>query len=303
MFLILGLSFNQPKLCLSATWNPSGITFANSSTIGMSPRSIFINTDNTVYALNYQNGQVQIWVEGSASPTGTIFTNATNPNSLFVSTISDVYVDNGNAYQRVEVWRENAANYQSTLSVSGSCYGLFIDSNNSLYCSLYDSHQVIKRSLNSSDSQQTSVAGISCPGYLPHQLFNPCGIFATLVFDLYVADARNNRIQLFRSGQVNATTVAGREAPTTIQLKYPTAVMLDADGYLFILDADNCRIVRSGPGGFWCVIGCTSGRGSDSNQLANPRTMAFDSYGNIFVADTNNHRIQKFMLSSNICRK
>ena len=303
VFLILGVSFNQPKLCPYATWNSSGITFADNSTIGMSPRSIFINTDNTVYAVNYQNGQVQIWLEGSASPTGTIFTNATNPNSLFVGTISDIYVDNGNAYQRVDVWRENAANYQSTLSVSGSCYGLFIDSNNSLYCSLHDSHQVIKRSLNSSDSQQTIVAGISCPGYLPHQLYSPNGIFVTLSFDLYVADTGNGRIQLFRSGEVNATTVAGREAPGTIRLHRPTAVILDADGNLFITDSYNHRIVRLVPAGFWCVIGCTAGEGSGSDQLRYSRSMAFDSYGNIFVADTNNNRIQKFMLSSSNCSK
>ena len=303
MFLIVGVSFNQPKLCPSATWNSSGITFADNSTIGMYPRSIFINTDNTVYAVNYQNGTIQIWLEGSASPTGTIFTNATNSNSLFFGAISDIYVDNGNAYQRVEVWRENAANYQSTLSVSGSCYGLFIDSNNSLYCSLYDSHQVIKRSLNSSDSQQTIVAGISCPGYLPHTLYYPRGIFVTLRFDLYVADSVNNRIQLFPSGQVNGTTVTGREALGTIQLNRPTAVVLDADGYLFITDSYNHRIVRSGPSGFWCVIGCTGAAGPASDQLANPQIMTFDSHGNIFVADTNNNRIQKFILSSNICSK
>ena len=269
----------------------------------MSPRSIFIDTDNTVYTENYQNGQVQIWLEGSASPTGTIFTNATNPNSLFVSMISDIYVDNGNAYQRVEVWRENVANYQSILSVSGSCYSLFIDSNNSLYCSLRDTHRVMKRSLSSNDSQQAMVAGIGCSGYLPHTLYYPRGIFVTLSFDLYVADSVNNRIQLFPSGQVNGITVAGREASGTIQLECPTAVVLDADGNLFITDSYNHRIVRSGPAGFWCAIGCTAGEGSGFNQLAYPRNMAFDSYGNIFVADTDNNRIQKFMFPSNMCRK
>ena len=215
----------------------------------------------------------------------------------------DVYIDNG-LNKRVEVWKENATNYTSALSWDeGTCFSIFVDTNASLYCSLHEPHQVIRRSLNSSDTQLTTVAGVGCAGYQPHMLYYPHGIFVASNFDLYVADTNNHRIQLFYPDQLNGTTVAGRDAPGTMQLSSPRGVMFDADGYLFIVDSDNCRIVGSGPYGFRCVIGCTSGWGSASHQLANPQSMAFDSYGNIFVIDTANDRLQKFSVSFNSCSK
>ena len=134
-------------------------------------------------------------------------------------------------------------------------------------------------------------------------LYYQRGIFVTHNSELYVADTNNYRVQLFRAGQLNGTTMAGREALGTVQLLNPSAVMLDGDGYLFILDAYNYRVVGSGPYGFRCVIGCTNGRGSSSNQLSASRSMAFDSYGNIFIVDTDNNRVQKFFLSSGTCSK
>ena len=148
-----------------------------------------------------------------------------------------------------------------------------------------------------------NVAGTGCAGFQPHLLFHQRGIFVTNNSELYVADTNNHRVQLFRAGQLNGTTIAGREALGTVQLRNPTAVMLDGDGYLFILDSGHYRVVGSGPYGFRCVMGCSNQTGSASDQLSNPQSMAFDSYGNIYVTDTNNNRVQKFLLSSSTCSK
>jgi hypothetical protein len=43
--------------------------------------------------------------------------------------------------------------------------------------------------------------------------------------------------------------------------------------------------------------------GSAANQLSMPRHLSFDSYGNIFVVDGYNNRIQKFLLATNSCGK
>ena len=164
-------------------------------------------------------------------------------------------------------------------------------------------HTVVRRWLDDISPTWTIVAGTNGTwGSTSTTLYQPHGIFVDINFDLYVADGKNHRIQLFRLGQSNGTTVAGNGASNTISLSWPAAVLLDADKYLFILEEVNHRIVRSGPNGFRCIVGC-SGSGSSAHQLRNPFSFSFDSYGNIYVADTGNNRVQKFLLATNSCGK
>jgi hypothetical protein len=137
-------------------------------------------------------------------------------------------------------------------------------------------------------------AGTASPGSAFNELNGPGGIFVDVNFDLYVADLGNHRVQLFQSGESNGITVAGSTSPNpTINLRYPTGIVLDAEKYLFIVDHLNHRIVGSGLNGFRCLVGCY-GEGSQSNQLIWPISFSFDRSGNMFVADRDNHRIQKF---------
>ena len=122
-------------------------------------------------------------------------------------------------------------------------------------------------------------------------------------FNLYVADSGNHRIQFFKNNQLNGTTVVGSGAPGTISLNLPTAITLDGNGYYFIVDLGNNRVVASGLTGFRCIVGCSGQSGSSPSQLSTPRSLAFDTDGNLFVADTDNIRIQKFVLASNSCSK
>ena len=239
------------------------------------PQGIFISVNNTVYVSNHQYGAIRVWLPGSTNPTSIIDGSFNGSKALFVSTAGDVYFSNDYPFDRVSVWKANSGSFMPTLSIVSLCLGLFIDINDSLYCSLYVYHQVIKRSLNSTGTQFTIVAGKSCQGYTSDMLSYPHGIFVAINFDLYVADTSNHRIQLFPAGQLNGTTVAGSEALGTIQFSNPTAVVLDADNYVFIVDWGNQRIVGSGPNGFRCVLGCASTSGAASDQLYFPRSMAF----------------------------
>jgi hypothetical protein len=289
----LGISYNQPKFNADATWSANAITFASSSTISSVPYGIFVNTNNNVFLTDYGNSRVLMWLNASSSPTKIISNGLSSPFSVFVTINGDIYVDNGNAYGRVDKWASNTNNSVPAMYVPQQCYGLFIDVSNILYCSLSNFHRIVTKSLNSTSNTTTIVAGIGCAGSTSYMLNSPYGIFVDINFDLYVADCGNNRIQLFGSGQSNGSTVAGTSS--TITLNCPTGIILDADKYLFIVDTNNHRIVASGPNGFRCLVGCAGG-GSASNQLLYPMSMAFDSYGNMFVTDRNNVRIQKFIL-------
>ncbi|CAF0720286.1 unnamed protein product [Adineta steineri] len=295
--LFLAFSFNQPKFYPTTTWNYNGITFANQSIVGQDPFAIFVDTNNTIYVANRENNTIVMWQEESVNPKKIIHGNFTQPYSLFVTSNGDIYIDDGSENGRVQKWIAETSTFVTVMNVYSSCFGLFVDINDTLYCSISDDYQVVKRLLN--DSMTTSnriAAGTSIQGSALNQLNHPAGIFVDINLDLYVADCGNDRVQLFYLGKSNGITVVGSKSLNpTITLRYPTGIILDTEKYLFIVDSDNHRIIGSSLNGFRCIVGCY-GRGSQSNQLNGPFTLSFDHFGNIFVTDPRNSRIQRFLL-------
>ncbi|CAF4018380.1 unnamed protein product [Adineta steineri] len=300
--ILLALSFNQPRFCPAAIWNSDGITFAEQSIVGSDPYAIFVSTNNTIYVANRENSTILIWHEESVDPTKIISGNFIDPSSLFVTSNGDIYIDDGQKNGRVQRLMTETNTFVTVMNVSSRCDGLFVDINDTLYCSMYLEDQVVKRSLN--DPLMTSncvAAGTGFEGSDSDELDGPGGIFVDVNFDLYVADCGNDRIQLFQLGESNVITVAGSESlkPTT-ELYYPTAITLDAEKYLFIVDNNNHRIVGSSLNGFQCLVGCY-GMGPQSNQLNSPLSFSFDRSGNMFITDTSNSRIQKFQYLEESC--
>ncbi|CAF4053159.1 unnamed protein product, partial [Adineta steineri] len=292
-----GISYNQPKLCANATWNQTAITFANSTTAGTLPVGMFINTNNSVYVADQANGRIQVWLNGSTTLTGNYSGGLSVPYSVFVTDNSDVYVDNGRTNYRVDKWGWNSTSSVPAMYTCGQCYSLFVDINNMLYCVMGANHQVVSKSLDTHVNVWSIVAGTGSAGSTSVTLNTPWGIFVDNNLNLYVADTNNNRIQKFASGQLNGTTIA----TGTIVLFGPTSVIFDADGYMFITDCFNQRLIGSGANGFRCIAACSGSAGSSSSQLFYPHTISFDSYGNIFVVDQENNRVQKFLLLPNSC--
>ena len=299
----IALSFNQPKFCLTASWQTNGTTFANTSMLGSHPVGLFIDNNNTIYANDRTHNRTLIWTEGSSTPTRIITQNLIDPIGIFVTDNGDIYIDNGAYNGRVDKWEKNTTMGIPVMYIGSSCFGLFVDSNNSLYCSLYYLHQVVKISLNDSSNITTIVAGNGSCALTSNTLCGPTSIYINTKLDLYVADSDNSRIQLFKSGQTNGITLVGTGSLTNTVLDTPTGVMVDGNGYLFIVDRLNSSVLRSGPTGYHCVVACSGTSGSDSDQFSVPYSLAFDSHGNIFVMDEYNNRIQKFMLATNSCSK
>ncbi len=247
--------------------------------------------------------QVLVWSQESNTPTRNISGGLNNPCGIFVTNNGDVYVDNGASNGQVDMWTSNATNSVAVMSVTNRCMSLFIDINNTLYCANDFQNQVVKASLNNGSTTVTLAAGNGIQGSGVYMLYYPNGIFVDFNLNLYVADYGNNRIQFFQAGQLNGSTVVTNGSSGTITLSNPNDVVLDFDGYLFITDSGNNRIVGSGPSGYYCIVGCTSSSATASNQLNHPQSLSFDNYGNLFVVDLYNSRIQKFLLATNSCGK
>ena len=301
MMFILGPSYNQPKFSSCTTWHLDAITFVNISTIGTQPYGLFVDTNNSIYFADYGHSLVQVWLEGSTHPIRNITAGLLYPRSIFVTSTGDIYVDNGAVYDRVDKWTSNTSTSTIAMRVNDTCYGLFVDTLENVYCSMNLFHSVVKRPFDSNVNTSIAVAGNGTAGSTSNMLHGPRGIFVSINFSLYVADCYNNRIQLFQLGNLNGTTVAGVGTSGAILLQCPTGVVLDADGYLFIADSQYNRIIASNQDGFQCILGCTTLAGSTTNSLEQPWTISFDSYVNLFVTDMMNTRIQKFLLSVRSC--
>ncbi|CAF1108334.1 unnamed protein product [Adineta steineri] len=298
------ISYNKLKFCSNASWYANATTFANMSMMGPRPHDIFINTNNTIYVTSQTANGILVWSEGDTTPIKNISGNLSNPFGLFVTTAGEIYVDSGNSTGRIDEWTLNATVGIPIMYTCTKCYGVSIDTNNNLYCSMYKFHQIVTKSLDIVSNALTIVAGTGTAGNTSSMLNTPAGIYINTNFDLYVADYNNDRIQLFPSGELNGITVAGTGSlNTTITLNAPSGIVLDADNYLYIVDSGNHRVVGSGPNGFRCLVGCSNSSGSAANQLTNPKMLSFDSYGNMYITDYSNDRIQKFALLTNLCSK
>ncbi|CAF1216235.1 unnamed protein product, partial [Adineta ricciae] len=294
-------SLNQPMFCPSAEWDLNGTIFADNTTIGNKPNSIWVDRKNNVYTSLQETNSVLIWFNQSSSSMQNISYDIRYPYGLFITNNGDLYIDNGFLKGRVDKWSLSENRSSTVMLVTGSCYSLFIDIYDNLYCSLGALHKIIKKSIYTPTNASQLIAGNGTNGTDSNLLNQPYGIFVDIALNLYVADCGNNRVQRFPSGQVTATTVTANSSLYGISLSSPTAVILDKGNNLFIMDSHNNRIVVVGSMGTKCLIGCTSINMASSSILNAPLMFTFDRDGNIFVTDYGNDRIVKFRFIEDSC--
>jgi hypothetical protein len=297
------VSYNRPHLCANATWSPNATTFANSVIVGSQPHGIFIDRFDQIYLADHKNGKIRIYGKGQSNVTRTLSVKLAVYTALFVTLNGDVYFEHENKTGRIDKWSLNSTNSTFVTKFRGNCYGLFVDINNTLYCSLRNSYTVEKVSLDSNMSTPVTVTGTGIKGSASDQFDGPWGIFVDTNLSLYVADADNKRVMMFRPNQLVGQTVAGNGIPNGLQLLLPTDVIMDGDGYLYIAENRNHRIVRTKNGDYVCLVGCSGRSGSAAHELNKAYGVRLDSRGNLYVVDEMNRRIQRFQLIKDACGK
>lgn len=285
-------SYNRPHLVQNATWKANVTSLNMKSSNIVRPHGIFISDDNRIHVADHADGKIFLGNKDRLNESYEL--GVFNYSDLFVGFNGEVYFENRNRSGQIDKWIKDERSTTCVAKFSGHCFGLFIDWNNSLYCSQRYGHKVTKISLSMGNHTEIIVAGNGSNGSAPHQLDAPWGIWVDRDFNLFVADAENNRIQKFAPGSITGITVAGRGSPLDLNLSFPTDVMLDGYDALYIADNKHHRVVRISGGTPCCIVGCTAKNGSGSAELISAFAIQFDREGNLYVADEDNHRIQKF---------
>jgi uncharacterized protein (TIGR03437 family) len=161
----------------------------------------------------------------------------------------------------------------------------------------------------------TTVAGNGVPAFAGDRgpavrasLQAPRGVAIDAEGFLYIADTGNHCIRVVApTGTV--TTLAGNGFPgfrgdggpaAAAQWNAPSAIAIHPGGDLFVADTGNHRVRRLSRGGIVTTFAGTGlpGMAADAGpatlaQLNEPRGLAFDGGGNLYIADTGNNRIRR----------
>ncbi len=159
----------------------------------------------------------------------------------------------------------------------------------------------------------TNNIGDGCPATQAY-LGNTTGVAVDFAGDVYIADWDDSRIRMVNPSGIISTVAGGGTgcgasqtdsvgdgcAAMSAQLQYPNSLTVDFAGNLYIADTYNNRIRKvntsgiistvagSGSGGYSGDTGLATGA-----QLNQPRDVAMDSAGNLYISDTDNYVIRK----------
>jgi sugar lactone lactonase YvrE len=186
--------------------------------------------------------------------------------------------------------------------------GIALDLNtNTVYVSDGNNHRIMKYVVNSTVG--ILVAGGNGPGLSRTQLYNPRGLyFDSTTNSLIIANTGVHTVVRWVIGESNWTLVAGNfnGSATNVSASAGSGsnafnglfdVTSDPFGNVYVADRYNQRVqfFRAGELNGTTIAGITGVSGSNSTTLTEPLSVALDSQLNLYVADSVNNRVQKFL--------
>jgi trimeric autotransporter adhesin len=195
--------------------------------------------------------------------------------------------------------------------------GVTVDSAGNLYIADIVNNRI--RIVSAATGTITTIAGNGTAGFsgdggpaTSAELNNPDGVTLDSAGNLYIADSANERIRVVSSGTI--TTVAGNGtggstgdngAATSAELNNPNSVAVDGAGDLYIADTLNNRIrmVTAATGTITTIAGNgtlgSSGNGGAATgaELHTPISVALDSVGNLYIADSLNFVVREVQVT------
>ncbi|MDN3297266.1 SMP-30/gluconolactonase/LRE family protein, partial [Streptomyces ficellus] len=191
-------------------------------------------------------------------------------------------------------------------------YGIALDSTGTLYFSDHGNHRVRKVT---ADGTISTIAGTGTAGYrgddgpaTSAQLNWPRDVAVDGAGTVYIVDSSNNRVRrIAADGTISTVAGTGKAGfggdgglATSAQLNVPFGLAVDSTGALYIAEYNSHRVRRITADGKITTVAGTGTAGSKgdggpavSAQLNRPQALAVDDTGNLYIADSNNHRVRK----------
>ncbi|HMC57911.1 MAG TPA: IPT/TIG domain-containing protein, partial [Candidatus Solibacter sp.] len=199
----------------------------------------------------------------------------------------------------------------ATSSAMSAPYSVAVDSSGNMVIADYGNNRI--RKVDKTSGNISTIAGTGNIGFAGDGsvatgaiLHLPTGVALDSSGNVYVADSLNNRIRKIAGS--NIATVAGNGGlsssgdsgpATSAQLNTPLGVAVDGAGNIYIADSLNNTIRRVSAGGTISTFAGNSVPGNSgdggaptSAQLNGPQGVAVDGAGNLYIADTQNHKVR-----------
>ena len=274
-------------------WNSSGITIAGISGSSGSannqlnfPYDIFLGYANNLYIADGGNHRIQFWRKGASSGTTIAGTGKKNKqnNVVFPSYNSLSLGSVGNS--------SNELHYPTGIVLHPT--------SNTLYIADHANHRIMSYVLGNNSG--TLVFGFNGVGNNNTQLAWPRGLYFDISTNsLVIANSAANNIVRYVLGSsfwiLVAGDISGTSGTTPGQFYATLEATFDPMGNLYVADRNNNRIqfFYAGQLNATTIAGITRINGTNATTFAAPWSLRLDSQLNLYVADTNNHRIQKFL--------
>lgn len=164
----------------------------------------------------------------------------------------------------------------------------------------YCNHRVL--SYNRKTSVSTILAGNNGNGTNNTQLILPTQVYYDPPSQsMIITNFGANNVVRWEIGDTSWTLSAGNAngsaGQKSTELSAPISAVLDPMGNMYVVDRGNSRIqffMPSQSSGV-TIAGVLNRAGSNASLLNAPWDVALDSQLNLYVVDTGNHRIQKFL--------
>lgn len=128
---------------------------------------------------------------------------------------------------------------------------------------------------------------------------------SSLIYDeasdtMFISNFNSHTVTKYTMGKYEHHSVyagiPGRSGNTSVQLNRPGGIVMDSYGNLYVADEYNSRIQMFCPDAVFgkTIAGITGQNGNATHLLSYPSDIQLDQDLNLIVADTYNHRIQRF---------